>query len=472
MNQASRAATGIAPIARDNSADTVIELSRFRSEPEWLRQRRLESWELYQQIPMPTLKDEEWRRTDIRRLKIDEFIPFSPDGQTVSSPNRMPEGLSSMIAECDRYGGMLGHHDNGSVFRELSADLASQGVIFTDLDSAVREHPELIERYFMTEAVKPDFNKFSALHGALFGAGTVLYVPEGVQATVPLWACHWTDSVDLGVYPHTLVIADRDSEVVFVEEHRTPALLERSFRNSVVELVVKDGARLKYVSIQETSQQQGTWNFVVNRAVVGRDATVTSLIVALGGGFNKANIESAMVQPGARSEMYGLLYGNEKQFFDHHTLQDHLAPNTTSDLLYKDALAGGARSVYSGLIRAHDTAQRTNAVQTNRNLLLSDHSRADSIPNLEIETNDLRCTHASTVSPVDEDQIFYLVSRGLDRQTATQLILEGFFEPVLDVAPSGSLHGRLLRTIAGKIGLGHLPGVDLAESWEEVVGEV
>jgi Fe-S cluster assembly protein SufD len=471
LNQTSHVATGIAPIAHGNSADAVVELSRLKGEPEWLRQRRLESWELYQRIPMPTLKDEEWRRTDIRRLRIDEFVPFSPDGHTVSSPHRVAEGLSEMIAECDDYGGILGHQDNGAVFRELSADLASQGVIFTDLDSAVREYPELVERYFMTEAVKPDFNKFSALHGALFGAGTVLYVPEGVQATVPLWACHWTDGEGLGIFPHTLVIADRDSEVVFIEEHRTPALLERSFRNSVVELVVKDGARLKYVSIQETSQRRGTWNFVVNRAVVGRDATVTSVIVALGGGFNKANIESAMVQPGARSEMYGLLFGNEKQFFDHHTLQDHLAPNTTSDLLYKDALADGARSVYSGLIRAHGTAQRTDAVQTNRNLLLSDGCRADSIPNLEIETNDLRCTHASTVSPVDEDQIFYLVSRGLDRRTATQLILEGFFEPVLDVAPLGSLHDRLLRTIAGKIGLGDLPGVDLAESWEEVVGE-
>jgi Fe-S cluster assembly protein SufD len=471
LNQTSHVATGIAPIAHGNSADAVVELSRLKGEPEWLRQRRLESWELYQRIPMPTLKDEEWRRTDIRRLRIDEFVPFSPDGHTVSSPHRVAEGLSEMIAECDDYGGILGHQDNGAVFRELSADLASQGVIFTDLDSAVREYPELVERYFMTEAVKPDFNKFSALHGALFGAGTVLYVPEGVQATVPLWACHWTDGEGLGIFPHTLVIADRYSDVVFIEEHRTPALLERSFRNSVVELVVKDGARLKYVSIQETSQRRGTWNFVVNRAVVGRDATVTSVIVALGGGFNKANIESAMVQPGARSEMYGLLYGNEKQFFDHHTLQDHLAPNTTSDLLYKDALADGARSVYSGLIRAHGTAQRTDAVQTNRNLLLSDGCRADSIPNLEIETNDLRCTHASTVSPVDEDQIFYLVSRGLDRRTATQLILEGFFEPVLDVAPLGSLHDRLLRTIAGKIGLGDLPGVDLAESWEEVVGE-
>jgi Fe-S cluster assembly protein SufD len=471
LNQTSHVATGIAPIAHGNSADAVVELSRLKGEPEWLRQRRLESWELYQRIPMPTLKDEEWRRTDIRRLRIDEFIPSSLDGHGAGPASRMPDGLSEMIAECDDYGGILGHQDNGAVFRELSADLASQGVIFTDLDSAVREYPELVERYFMTEAVKPDFNKFSALHGALFGAGTVLYVPEGVQATVPLWACHWTDGEGLGIFPHTLVIADRYSDVVFIEEHRTPALLERSFRNSVVELVVKDGARLKYVSIQETSQRRGTWNFVVNRAVVGRDATVTSVIVALGGGFNKANIESAMVQPGARSEMYGLLFGNEKQFFDHHTLQDHLAPNTTSDLLYKDALADGARSVYSGLIRAHGTAQRTDAVQTNRNLLLSDGCRADSIPNLEIETNDLRCTHASTVSPVDEDQIFYLVSRGLDRRTATQLILEGFFEPVLDVAPLGSLHDRLLRTIAGKIGLGDLPGVDLAESWEEVVGE-
>ena len=241
-----------------------------------MRQRRLESWELYQQIPMPTLKDEEWRRTDIRRLRIDDFVPPASDGHGAGLASAMPAGLSEMISECEGFGGILGYHDNGSVSRELSADLAGQGVVFTDLDSAIRDRPDLIERHFMTEAVKPDFNKFTALHGALFGSGTVLYVPPGVQATVPLWACHWTDGEGLGIFPHTLVIADRHSEVVLIEEHRTPPALGRLFSNSVVELVVRDGARLKYVAIQETSQQSDTWNFVVNRAVVGRDATAVS----------------------------------------------------------------------------------------------------------------------------------------------------------------------------------------------------
>ncbi len=169
--------------------------------------------------------------------------------------------------------------------------------------------------------------------------------------------------------------------------------------------------------------------------------------------------------------MYGLLLGAQNQFFDHHTLQDHLAPNTTSNLLYKGALTDSARSVYSGLIRAHKAAQKTDAIQTNRNLLLSDHSRADSIPKLEIEANDLRCTHAATVSPIDEDQLFYLLARGLDRNTATHLIVEGFFESLLTIAPLKSLHDRLIGTIARKIGAGELPGLDLAASWDEVASE-
>jgi Fe-S cluster assembly protein SufD len=320
-----------------------------------------------------------------------------------------------------------------------------------NLGQLARERPDYFDLFYMNEAVKPD-EKFAALHGAFAAGGVFLFVPRGVRVDLPIQALFWSDSPEHATFPHTVIVAEPDSEVSFVEQHAsasTPATGGQGFASAVVEIVARQGARVRYSCLQEWGPS--VWSFATIRAMVERDATVDTLVGGFGGRLSKNRVESRLVGPGASSKMLGILFGTSRQHFDYHTLQDHAAPSTTSDLLYKTELKDNARSVFSGMIRAHKQAQKTDAVQTNRNLLLSDHCRADSIPNLEIEANDLRCTHAAAIAPVDEEQVFYLTSRGIPRSDAVHLIVEGFFEPLLEQIPLPGLRERVRATVERKI---------------------
>jgi len=349
----------------------------------------------------------------------------------------------------DQTGGLLVQQDVANVFATLGANFAEKGVIFCDLATAAREHGELVQHYF-AKAVPANYSKFSALNTAFWSGGVFLYVPRGVEVGLPLQAVTWLSQDGLSNFSHTVIVAEPDSDVVLIDQWSSPTFEKQAVSANVQEVFVGQGARVRYITLQEWGRH--VWNFSINRAQLSRDSSYNSLVVAFGGRFHKANVETALQGPGAFGEMLGVLFGNQRQFFDHHTLQDHQAPHTTSDLLYKGALTDQARSVFSGLIHARKVAQKTDAIQTNRNLLLSDNSRADSIPNLEIEANDLRCTHAATVAPVDEEQMFYLRTRGLNEADAKRVIVEGFFEPVLERIPLAGVAERLRQTISAKIG--------------------
>ncbi len=406
---------------------------------------------------MPTNRDEEWRRTDIRPLRLDEISPIAEDAPPVAEPGQLPADLRESLADEGGRAGLLVQRNATSVYRELDPALAARGVVLMDLERAARELPDLFERHFMTEAVRPDDEKFAALHAAFWTGGALLYVPRGVKVDLPIHSVFWRDASGTAMFPHTLIVAEPDSEVTYVDQYASsvpPAegadgAASQGFASGVVEILARPGARVRYVSLQEWGGD--VWSFTSQRAVAGRDATVDSLVVAFGGRLSKSRVQTALVGPGASAKMLGLLFGADRQHFDFHTLQDHVAPHTTSDLLYKGALKDSARSVFSGLIKARKAAQKTDAVQTNRNLLLSNRSRADSIPNLEIEANDLRCTHAAVVAPVDEEQVFYLQARGLSRSAAIQMIVEGFFEPLLAQIPLPSIRERIRATVARKV---------------------
>lgn len=432
------------------SREAVETLSRQKAEPPALLRRRLAAWETYAQIPMPTNRDEEWRRTDIRPLKLDQVEPLSDEAEAVASLDRLPAELHAVLADEGGRAGLLVQRNGSVVYRELDPDLAARGVLLMDLEQAARQHPDIFERCFMAEAVRPGDEKFAALHAAFWTGGALLYVPRGVRIELPIQSVFWGDS-SAALFPHTLVVAEPESEVTYVEQYASPdgTADGQSFASGVVEILARPGARVQHVGLQEWGRD--VWSFVSQRAVVERDATVDSLVVAFGGRLSKARVQTALRGPGARSKMLGLLFGADRQHFDFHTLQDHVAPSTTSELLYKGALKDAARSVFSGLIKARREAQKTDAVQTNRNLLLSDRCRADSIPNLEIEANDLRCTHAAAVAPVDEEQLFYLQARGLSRPEATRLIVEGFFEPLLEQIPLPGIRERVRAMVAAKV---------------------
>jgi Fe-S cluster assembly protein SufD len=437
------------------SAADVEAYSRGRQEPEWLLRSRLDAHALYEAIPLPTVRDEEWRRTDLRGLRLGEVNPRVPRQPVASSVATLDPAIRAEIEASDQAGGLLVQHDGHRVYSELADQFTRKGVIFCDLETAAREHGELVQKY-LGQAVTADYSKFSALNATWWTGGTFLYVPRRTEVTLPLRSLVWHAAPGTSSFTRSLIVVEADADVVLVEQWLGPTQDGQSVAANVQEVLVAPGGRIRYVTLQEWGRH--VWNFSVNRALVGRDATVNSLVVAFGGRLHKANVESALQGPGASAEMLGLLFGDGNQILDHHTLQDHQAPHTSSDLLYKGALTDRARSIFSGMIHARKVAQKTDAIQTNRNLLLSDNSRADSIPNLEIEANDLRCTHAATVAPVDDEQMFYLQARGLTEQDAKRAIVEGFFEPVLERIPLEGIVSRLRSIISSKIGAGSEDG--------------
>ena len=427
----------------------VEAISKAKNEPAWLRQQRLAAFEWHKTIPAPSLRDEEWRRTDIRGLKLDAITPAAGAPRALGAVERLAPAVRDEIGATGQIGGLVVSEDGIAAHQSLIEDLASRGVIFCDLDTAVREHTELVQTYLGT-GVPADYSKFSALNAATWTTGVFLYVPRRVELALPLQALGYLGTAGLSPVFRTLVVVEDGADAVLIDQWLGPTHEQSAMALNVQEVFVGRGGRARYVTLQEFGRH--VWNFSVNRTLLGRDATASSLVIAVGGRFHKANVESLLQGPGSSSEMLGVLFGDKHQFFDHHTLQDHQAPHTSSDLLYKGALTDQARSVFAGMIHARKTAQKTDAIQTNRNLLLSDGSRADSIPNLEIEANDLRCTHAATITPVDDDQMFYLRARGLTEPDAKRMIVEGFFETVLERIPLPGIVERLRAVISAKIG--------------------
>ena len=301
-------------------------------------------------------------------------------------------------------------------------------MILQDLDQAAVEHPELVEPH-LHRLVPTDRTKFAALHGAFRTGGTFLYVPDGVRVDLPLQTLTWLDADGAAVFPHTLIVTGTNAEVTFIDRTASPDLT-RAFSDAIAEIVVGDGAHVRYVSIQEWGA--GVTHLGVVRPEVGRDAEVRTLAIGFGADLARVENEVVLGQPGGFSEQLGIFFADGRQHFDHRSIQDHVAPNCSSDLLYKGALRDESRAVYSGWVHVRPDAQKTDAMQTSRNIVLSEHAKADAIPNLEIEANDVKCGHAASVGPVDEDTVFYLTSRGIPRGEAERLIVSGFFQEVLD----------------------------------------
>lgn len=433
-----------APVARRGFTDeSVAELIQRRQEPEWMRERRRDAWKLYQSMPMPTRQDEEWRRTDLRALRLDDVVPYGPE--TAQEGTLVPE------AERDeRYAGVLGLLDGRMVEHRLDEAVEKSGVVFTDMITAVQDHPELVRKYFMTECVPARDSKFAALHGAFWDNGAFVYVPRGVVLEHPLRVIARSTLDGTSSLTHTLVVMEAGSIATVVEDISSLEAEHQGFSDRVAEIILHEGAQLHYAAVQALGRN--VYDFHTERALLGKDSTLTLLSVELGSRLSKGRVETILRGAGVNTKLLGLYVEDGNQHLDRYTLQDHVAPDGTSDLLYKGVLTDQARSVFSGLIRVSPEGKKTAAYQQNRNLLLSRKARADSIPNLEIGASDIiGCTHGATVGKVDEEQLFYLMCRGLARSEATQLIVEGFVEPLLDQMPVASVREELRRTIQARV---------------------
>ncbi|HEY3247567.1 MAG TPA: Fe-S cluster assembly protein SufD [bacterium] len=417
----------------------VEALSARFDEPAWVRTARLGAFDRFEQSPWPSTQDERWRRTDLSGLAADRIRPFV---EGASDP--LPAAVRLAGDRLSPAAGLLVQRNATTVSAHLDADLAARGVVFTDLHAAVRDHPDLVEPHLM-QLIRADEGKFQALHAAFWSGGTFVYVPAGVEVALPLLTLSWIDAPDAGLFPHILLIAEPGSRVTLINASG----LDSGGRALVVpaaEIIIHDGAAVRHATVQNWGRE--VWEIGVLRAQIERDATLHNLLVALGGGVVKADVESILAGPGASSEMLGLVFGDGGQHYDIHTLQEHAAPHTLSDLLYKNAVKNHASSSFVGMIRVHPGAQKTNAFQSNRNLILSEGSRAISDPKLEILANDLRCTHGSATSRLNEEHLFYLMSRGLTREQAVRMVVEGFFAELLDRVPLAPLADSLRGEIA------------------------
>jgi Fe-S cluster assembly protein SufD len=433
--------------AFDESALNAL-LAR-RDEPAWLSERRRAAFEAFRSAAWPSLRDEEWRRTDIRALKLADFSTpagSEPSATAAASLNPAWDLLASHYAA-----GLM--QVDGAAARRSPTERLPDGVIFTDLATAAREHPELLRRHLLTTAVDPHTDLFTALHAAFWTSGALLYVPKGVQLDAPLFhliGLASTGSVD---FSHTLVILEEGASASLVQETASaPDRSQPGLHVGAVELIVGPSAHLRFVNIQNWDER--VWHFSRERAVVHRDATLQWTVGGLGGRLAKVNQEVALAEQGAQAQVNGVMFTTGRQNLTYLTRQDHQAPHTTSDLLYKAGLKDQSRVVWKGMIRVEPHAQKTDAYQKNDNLILDEAARADSIPGLEIEANDVRCTHGATAGPVDPDMIFYLTSRGISRETAIRLIVEGFFANVYDRITLEPVRLTLEKAVAAKLGTG------------------
>ena len=413
-----------------------------------IRDYRLSAWETFQATPMPTTSDESWRRTDIRGMRAGAFrLPEQLDLRTLHLPEPPEDYLKPLAGEA--HGGQLVLTADGARL-DLDPELARQGVVFTDLRTAERQHPELLAE-LLGRVVRPDEGKFAALAAALAQTGVLVYVPRGVQVEKPLHSVLWAPGVDLAYIDHILVWVDQGASLTYVHESASHTeATGQAMHAGLVEVVVGDGANLRFVELQSWGEH--VWNFSHERASVGRDANLDWIFGAIGSHLTKNFSELNLAGQGASGRMSGFYFTDGVQHLDHDTQQNHLAPHTTSDLLFKGALRDQSRSVWQGMIYVAPGAQKTDGYQANRNLVLSRQARADSIPGLEILADDVRCTHGATVGKIDADQVFYLRSRGIPYREAERLIVEGFFDPIMQRIPFEGVRSRFQDAIMEKMG--------------------
>jgi FeS assembly protein SufB len=455
-------------LASGLTRDAVAALSHHKGEPEWMLQKRLHAWDLYESLPAPL-----GRRGDlgtfraVANFKFQDVNPFIPAAVNGTLPAVIQQSLGEALV--DERSGHIVQRNASIVHIELDAALQRQGVILTSLDIAVRDYPELVQQYFMTKCVPFDSNKYTAQHAAFWSGGVFLYIPKGVEIEKPILSQVWIDSPSSANFAHTLIIAEEQSSVHFVAEYNSAFEDEQpSLLNDVVEVYAKNEAHVEFSNMQDLGQN--VWNITNKNAVHDKDASVTWVMADLGSKVTLANIGATMSGNGSAAELVGVFFADNDQRFSMNTLSDHAAIATNAETLVKGVLTGKSRVEFVGMIRVRPKAQQTASFLSDHTLLLSKDCRAESIPSLEIGANEVSASHGATTGQIDEEQLFYLMVRGIHREEAERIIVQGFFEPVLQRIPLENLRVRLRRSIVRRMSGSHDTEadswVDAQERWE------
>jgi Fe-S cluster assembly protein SufD len=427
------------------SKDMIPSIGGNGRYSDFIKDYQREAWEAFQNLDIPTTSEEAWRRTNLKTLKAGSFqLPDQVRTTAPAPPIELLEPLAGV-----KHGGQILLSPSG-IQTELSSDLVNAGVIFTDLESAQYDHVGLVGKV-IGEIVEVDESIFAAMTAAMSSMGVFVYVPPGVQVEKPLHSLLWGPGLNLAYFSHVIVYVDDGASLTYLHEAASPTEAKgQTLHSGIVEIHVGTGANLRFVELQSWGEH--VWNFSHERAQVEKDGRIDWIFGAVGSRLTKNFSNLDLVGEGASGRMSGFYFTNGVQHLDHDTQQNHFAPNTTSDLLYKGALKDTSRSVWQGMIYVAPGAQKTDGYQANRNLVLSNKARADSIPGLEILADDVRCTHGATVGKIDADQVFYSLSRGIPYKESERLIVEGFFDPIIQRIPFDGVRARFQKAIATKMG--------------------
>ncbi len=432
-------------------AAAVRALGERNGDPAWLVERRLQSLERFEALPWPDPKSEAWRYSELKGFDLGAFDPLAEPHPDAPTLDEVPDEVLAAIGEVGDRAGFAVQLDADVVHITLDPALRAKGVVFGTIGATAAAYPEPVRDALGHAGVGASEEKFATLAGSFGSGGTYLYVPRNVEVAVPLQSFRWISRSGVAVFPRTVVVTEEGASVTYIDHHRSADLDGPALAAGTVELYAHPNSQISYLAVQDWGPT--VWHFSMARALVQKDATLRSLAATLGGRFSRSVVESILDEPGAHSEMLGVYFADSDQHFDHRSLQEHRAPHTSSDLYYKGALKGSSRAVYSGLIHIAKEAQKVDSWQANRNLILSDDAKADSTPYLEIEANDVRCAHGASVGPPDEDQVFYLESRGLAHDEAEHLIVAGFFQEILDRVRVPEVRAALERAVEHELTL-------------------
>lgn len=418
-----------------------------REEPRWLADRRKEAFSAYEELLDEPLDAEEFKRVDLRAFRPDQYqLVTSRDGSTAT------DSIGTLMQGRAEFGGAVIHVDGAAVQSTISKALSDQGVLFGDLSDLLVSHREVLEPHFMTRGVEPDADRFAAWHAAFWTGGTVLYVPRNVSVDVPLYSLISLSVEGAADFGHTLVILEEGASATLLEETASADPSTDGLHVGAVELLVAPGAQLRYVQLQNWNSQVRHFARQVGR--VGRDATLQWTVGGLGSRLAHIHQHVHLDGAGASAQVNAVNFATDRQVLSYYTQQSHHAVSTQSDLLYKEVCRDRSRMVWRGMIRVDKPAQKTDGYQRNDALMLSRDARADAIPGLEIEADDVRCTHGATAGRVDDEQIFYCMCRGLSRYEAMHIIVEGFFAEVYDRIPVELVRDTLRQAVERKLGIG------------------
>ncbi|HEV2771362.1 MAG TPA: Fe-S cluster assembly protein SufB [Thermoleophilaceae bacterium] len=417
------------------SREVVEELSKVKGEPDWMREKRRKSAEIYERKPVPT-----WG-VDLSGLDLDELVLYSPpEAGRYDSWDDVPEEMKKTYedlgipqAEREHLAGVVGVWRQEPVYEGLKEEYRKLGIIFCSMDTAVTEYPELVEPYFMTKCVAPQDNKFSALHGAVWSGGAFLYVPKGVKVDLPLQSYFRMEGAGEGTFEHTLIVADEGSDVHYIEGCTAQTYSVNSMHSAVVEIFVKEGAKARYTTVQNWSKD--VYNLNTKRAMVDAEGTVEWVGGSMGAKFVMLYPGSFLMGEGARADHLNVGVASGEVWKDTGAKVMHLAPNTTSNILAKSISKDGGVMGYRGLVRMGHNSQGSKARVQCDGLMMDPESRSATWPDIQIQNPHVTVAHEAVVGKISDEQLFYLQSRGLTEEEAASMIVNGFIEPVTKELP-------------------------------------